>query len=49
VHVHGGVQRGRAALIGDIRVGAGLDEQRRKLVVRVDDRDDERRGAVGIG
>ena len=36
-------------VVDDVRIGAGVEQQRRELVVRVDDRDDERRGAVGIG
>ena len=50
VHVDGGVQRTHAGVfVHDVRIGAGVDEERGEVVVRVDDRDHERGCAIGIG
>ena len=50
VHVDGGVERRHPGfVVPDVRIGALLDQRRGDVVVRVDDRKDERGRAVGIG
>jgi hypothetical protein len=49
VRVDGGVQRRPAARIGQVRIGAALDQEPRDVEVAVDDRGEERRDEVGIG
>ena len=47
-HVHGRVERRHAGRVGDVRVGAALEQHRGGVVVRVPDRAHQRRRAVGI-
>ena len=48
MHVDRGVQRRRAGAVREVDVGALLHEERRDVVVAVDDGEHQRRAAVGI-
>ena len=48
-HVHGRVERRHAGGVGQVRIGALLEQHRRGVVVRVPDRAHQRRRPFGIG
>ena len=48
VHVDRGIQRRRAGAVGDVGIGALLDQHGGRVEMRVDDRVHQRRRAVGI-